>query len=134
MLHSFFSSLARSRYLSILFYLILTLWSVGIHYISSFPFLVSILVTIIITIIIISALQSTDLNHQCSELNTMSKILGTKHFPSKYEWRSPCGIVAKVLDYNIVVSKSELQPYYYIHFQTNTLKEGITPLILMDVG
>ena len=30
---------------------------------------------------------------------------------------SPCGIVANMLDYNIVISKYELQSYYYIQFQ-----------------
>ena len=36
----------------------------------------------------------------------------------------------KVLDYNIIVSKFELQPCYYIHFWTNTLGKGMNLLSL----
>ena len=35
---------------------------------------------------------------------------------------SPSGVVANVLDYDIVVSEFKLQLCYYIHFQTNTLR------------
>ena len=37
---------------------------------------------------------------------------------------SPHGMMANMLDCNIIVSEFELQPYYYIHFQTNTLWKG----------
>ena len=33
-----------------------------------------------------------------------------------------------VVDCDIVVSEFELQPRYYIHFQTNTLGKGMNPL------
>ena len=41
--------------------------------------------------------------------------------------KSPCGIVANVLDYNIVVSEFELHSGYYIPFRVNTLGEGYEP-------
>ena len=31
------------------------------------------------------------------------------------------GVVANVLDYDIVVYEFELHPRYYVHFRTNTL-------------
>ena len=33
---------------------------------------------------------------------------------------SPRGVVANLMDYDIVVCKFELQSRYYVHFQTNT--------------
>ena len=45
------------------------------------------------------------------------------------EWGSPRGLVANVLDDNIVVSEFEVQSYYYVHVQTNTLGKGINFLI-----
>ena len=42
----------------------------------------------------------------------------------------PRGIMVKVMDCGIVVSKFELQSRYYVHFWTNTLGKGINPLIL----
>ena len=38
--------------------------------------------------------------------------------------------VSKIMDCGIVVSKFVLQSCYYVHFQTNTLGEGMNPLIL----
>ena len=35
---------------------------------------------------------------------------------------SPRGVVANVQDYDITVSKFELQSRYYVHFRTNTLR------------
>ena len=40
----------------------------------------------------------------------------------------------KVLDCGIVVSEFELQSCYYIHFRTNTLGKGMSPLILPAMG
>ena len=40
---------------------------------------------------------------------------------------SPHGVVANVLDWNIVVSELKLQSRYYIHFPTNTLGKDILP-------
>ena len=44
------------------------------------------------------------------------------------------GIVANMLDYNIIVSKFELQSCYRIHFQTNALGKGIEPLYSSHLG
>ena len=49
------------------------------------------------------------------------------------EERSSCGVVANVLDCDIVVSEFELQSRYYIPFQTNTLGKDINTLILSAV-
>ena len=40
------------------------------------------------------------------------------------------GLMVKAMDSGIVESEIELQSRYYIHFQTNTLGEGMNPLIL----
>ena len=40
------------------------------------------------------------------------------------------GVLANMLDYDIVVSEFELQSHCYIHFQTNTLGKGMNTLIL----
>ena len=40
-----------------------------------------------------------------------------------------CGIVANMLDYEIVVNKFIPQLHYSIHFLTNTLGKGMNPLI-----
>ena len=40
------------------------------------------------------------------------------------------GLVANMLDYDIIVSEFELQSRYYIHFETHTLRRGMRPFIL----
>ena len=45
-----------------------------------------------------------------------------------------CGVMVKVMSYEIVVSNFELQSRYYIHFQTNTLRKDMSPLILPAMG
>ena len=47
---------------------------------------------------------------------------------------SPCGVVANVLDYDIVVNNVELQLPYYIHFRINTLRKGLNTLIPLAMG
>ena len=47
---------------------------------------------------------------------------------------SPCGMMAKELDSDIVVSEFELQLCYCIHFRTNTLGEKYEPLYLCSSG
>ena len=42
--------------------------------------------------------------------------------------------MAKVLDSSLKVSEFELQSYYYVHFQTNTLGKGMNPLIHLAMG
>ena len=39
------------------------------------------------------------------------------------------GVVAKILDCDIVLSKFKLRLRYYIFFQTNTLAKNMNPLI-----
>ena len=46
----------------------------------------------------------------------------------------PYGIVAKVLDCYIIVSKFKLQSGYYFHFWTSIFGKGINPLIPLAVG
>ena len=42
--------------------------------------------------------------------------------------------MVKAMDCGIVVSKSELQLRYYVHFQANTLGKGMNHLILPVMG
>ena len=42
---------------------------------------------------------------------------------------SPLDVVAYVLDCDIVTSKFELQPRFWVHFRTNTLGENMNLLI-----
>ena len=46
----------------------------------------------------------------------------------------PRGVMVKVMDCRIVVSKFVFQSHYYVHFRTNTLRKGINPLILPAMG
>ena len=46
----------------------------------------------------------------------------------------PCGVMVKVMIFGIVVSEFELQSRYYVHFRTNTLGNGMNPLILPAMG
>ena len=39
------------------------------------------------------------------------------------------GVVANVLDCDIIVSEFEIQSRYYVHFQINTLRKGMNLLI-----
>ena len=44
------------------------------------------------------------------------------------------GVMVKVMACGIVVSEFVLQSRYYVHFQANTLRKGMNPLILPVVG
>ena len=46
----------------------------------------------------------------------------------------PCGVMVKVMDYEIVVSKFVLQSHYYVYFRANTLGKGMNPFILPAMG
>ena len=37
------------------------------------------------------------------------------------------GVVAKVLECDLEVSKFEPQSHYYVHFRTNTTRKGLNP-------
>ena len=43
--------------------------------------------------------------------------------------RSRHAVVVNVLEYNINAREFEFQSCYYVHFQTNTLGNGMEPLI-----
>ena len=42
---------------------------------------------------------------------------------------SPCGVVVKMLDYDIIVNEFEIQSFYYFHFQPNTLGKRVNPFV-----
>ena len=42
--------------------------------------------------------------------------------------------MANVLDCGITVSEFKFQPYYHVHFRTNTLGKGMNPFILPAMG
>ena len=43
---------------------------------------------------------------------------------------SPCGVVANVLDFDIVVSEFELMSHYYVYIPTIRLGKALIPLVL----
>ena len=47
---------------------------------------------------------------------------------------SPCGVMAKVLDCSLKLSKLEFQSCYYIHFQINTFGKSIEPSYRLNYG
>ena len=49
-------------------------------------------------------------------------------------WESSSDAVANVMDCDIVMSKFELQSCYNVHFRSNTLREGMKPLIPQSIG
>ena len=46
-----------------------------------------------------------------------------KKKPQKNKRGNPCGVVANVLNFDIVQSEFELQSNYYVHFRTNILEK-----------
>ena len=46
----------------------------------------------------------------------------------------PRDIMVEAMDCEIVESDFVLQSPYYVHIRTNTLKKGMNPLILPDMG
>ena len=38
--------------------------------------------------------------------------------------RSPCSVMANILDWDIVVSKFKLQSHHYVHFQSDSLSKS----------
>ena len=68
------------------------------------------------------------------KIKANSILHGKKYFPLFINWEeSPC-VVAYMLDSDIKVNEFKLPSYYYIHFQTNTLRKGMNPLILSAMG
>ena len=59
-------------------------------------------------------------------------MLVSLHHKSKYingGGRRPCGVVAKVLDYDMVVSEIKLHSRYYVHFRIVTHRKCMKLLI-----
>ena len=48
--------------------------------------------------------------------------------------KSPHGVMVKILGSGLKVNKFKLQLHFYIHFSTNTLEEGMNPLISLAMG
>ena len=59
--------------------------------------------------------------------------VNTQTFTQKF-WGNPHGVIAKGLDSGLKVKEFELQSCCYIHFQTNTLGEGINPYNFPTIG
>ena len=49
-------------------------------------------------------------------------------------WENPCGVVANILESDIIISEFKLQLHYYIHFHTDTTWKGIEPLYSPSYG
>ena len=45
-------------------------------------------------------------------------------------WERPCGVVANVLDCDIILSEFEFLSPYYIYFWTYTLRKGLNAFII----
>ena len=60
------------------------------------------------------------------------KSLMENHFEESREISqgSPCSVVAKLLNFNIVVNEFELQSFPYVYFQINTLGKDMNPFRL----
>ena len=54
--------------------------------------------------------------------------------PNKLSNKGPRGVMVKELDCGIVIREFELQSRYNVHFRTNTLEKGMTPVILPSMG
>ena len=50
------------------------------------------------------------------------------HPKEKKIWGCPRDVIVKTMDCRIVVSEFVFQSRYYVHFQTNTLENGMNPL------
>ena len=61
-------------------------------------------------------------------------ILFAEKIHIEHQGQIPHGVVAKVLDYSVVVNEFDHQNRYYVHFRTNTLGKGMNPLILLAIG
>ena len=64
----------------------------------------------------------------CFGVNACLRDVIVKFEIFEYKWGSPSGVVANVLECDIVVSEFELRSRYYVHFRTFTLGKGINPL------
>ena len=46
----------------------------------------------------------------------------------------PRGVMVKAMDCGIVVSEFVIHSRYYVHFRANTIRKGMSPLILPAMG
>ena len=51
-----------------------------------------------------------------------------------FEWRSPRGVMVKMLDCGIVESEFERQLHYNVHFRKNTVWNVMNPFIVPTMG
>ena len=52
----------------------------------------------------------------------------------RWIWENPLGVVANVMDCNLIVSEFELQLFYYIHYRTNTLGKYMNSIVPPTMG
>ena len=71
-------------------------------------------------------------NEIISLLNLTDYVSSVLLLLSRISVRTPCHVVANVLDCNFVLSKFELQSRYNVHFRTNTLGKYIESLVPSD--
>ena len=67
------------------------------------------------------------------ELISYSRVKNSLETAQKMQG-SPCDVMAKVLECEIVVYEFELQSQYHFHFWNNTIGKGMNPLILTAIG
>ena len=70
-------------------------------------------------------MQEND-NYQI-EMITWNRIIIRKEYLKPYN--KTVGLIANVLNCDVVVSEFELQSRYYVHIRINTLGKSINPLI-----
>ena len=64
----------------------------------------------------------------------MSTYQQLQFYQPEWIWGCPRGEMVKAMDCGIILSEFVLQLCYYIHFGTNTLGKGMSPLILPAMG
>ena len=148
--HNIFSSLARSKYLSLFsFSLIFTLWSVETakSTIQQDP---SLFFFVVFVVVVDNHLVWSSVRDHviCLYLKTAGKWLYlilpngdsgctlNLNFLHNSLWITfptqgcPRGVMVKAMNCGIVVREFVLQSRYYVHFRANTLGKGMNPLIL----
>ena len=75
--------------------------------------------------------QKKNLDYQDSNI---VKIIYNIEMSPRNAWGRPRGVMIKALDSEIVVNEFEFYSRYNVYFRTNTLGEGMKPLILTVIG
>ena len=65
------------------------------------------------------------------EMDQVNKWISLQHRGNR---GCPPGVMVKVPDCGIIVSKFKLQSHYYVHFRTNTLENSMNTLIFPAMG